>query len=186
MRAFISVNLDEPLRGAIEEIQKILTPAAPGIRWTRAENCHLTLKFLGEIPLEAVPKLEASLKPVGERVQPFSIELGGAGQFPPRGPLSVLWIGCRQGEASLNALEKHIRQALNEEEIGFDRKPFSAHLTIGRSNRNVKVFFNNPEKYQDLVLGSLRVESFSLMESVLQPSGPAYTERRRFGLGTAR
>ncbi|MFB3786864.1 MAG: RNA 2',3'-cyclic phosphodiesterase [bacterium] len=185
MRAFISVNMDQRWLESIEKIQKILTPAVSGIRWTRAENCHLTLKFLGEIPLEAVPKLEAGLKPVGERVQPFPIELGGVGQFPPRGPLSVLWIGCRQGEASLNALEKLIRQALEEAEIGFDRKPFSAHLTIGRSNRNVKVFFKNPEKYQDLSLGTMRVESFSLMESVLQPSGSMYTERRRFGLDAA-
>ena len=185
MRAFISVNLDEPLRGSIEKIQKILIPAAPGIRWTQAENCHLTLKFLGEIPVESIPKLEAGLKPVGERLKPFTIELGGAGQVPPRGPLSVLWIGCRQGEASLNALEKHIREALEAAETGFDRKPFSAHLTIGRSPRNEKVFFKNPEKYQDLVLGTLRVESFSLMESVLQPSGPVYLERRRFALGGA-
>ncbi|HOJ59496.1 MAG TPA: RNA 2',3'-cyclic phosphodiesterase [bacterium] len=186
MRAFISVNLDQPLKDSIEKIQKILTPAVSGIRWTRAENCHLTLKFLGDIPVESVPQLQACLRPVGERMRPFVIELGGVGQFPPRGSLSVLWIGCREGAASLSELEKQIRGALENSKVGFDRKPFSAHLTIGRGNRHMKVFFKNPERYQDLALGTLRVESFSLMESVLQPSGPVYTERDRFTLGKAR
>ncbi len=183
MRAFISINLTDELHQAIDQIQLRLNRDARGIRWTRAENCHLTLKFLGDVSEEVAQSLIKELEPVGSSFDPFHLELGSIGQFPPHGPLSVLWVGTVHGEAPLRALEQAIHQRLVNAAVPFDRKPFSPHLTIGRARKGDRPFLANAKEYENMHLGSLQVREFCLMESLLQPSGPVYTVRARFPLG---
>lgn len=183
MRAFISINLNDDLHRAIRDLQRRLDSDARGIRWTPSENCHLTLKFLGDVPEALVPKLTEGLKQVGPSFDPFRIELGEIGQFPPRGPLSVLWVGAKAGSAALIALERSIHQVLNDIGVPFDRKPFSPHLTIGRARRGETPSLRNASAHGQDSLGAMQVSEFYFMESVLQPGGPIYTVRQRFPLG---
>lgn len=182
MRAFISINLSDALHRAIRELHDRLDGEVRGIRWIPAENCHLTLKFLGDTPEPLVQTIAEELRPIGSAFDPFPIELGGIGQFPPRGPLSVLWVGLKSGEAVLRALEQSIQQVLDNAKVSFDRKPFSPHLTIGRPRRGEQPFLRATAR-QPVSLGAMQVDAFCLMESVLQPSGPIYTVRHRFPLG---
>jgi len=184
MRAFLSINLSQELHQSIEKAQRHLDENARGIRWTRADHCHLTLKFFGEIDEITAQTLASLLVPVGSQFDPFALELGGIGQFPPHGPLSVLWMGVTQGEAVLRALEREIHRTLLDAGIPFDKKPFSPHLTIGRARKGEKAFLHAAKTYRDLKFGTVPVDRFCLMESVLQPSGPIYTVRNRFDLGT--
>lgn len=184
MRAFLSINLSQELHQSIEEAQRRLEGDALGIRWTRADHCHLTLKFFGEISEATAQTLASLLVPVGSHYDPFVLELGGIGQFPPHGPLSILWMGVMRGESVLRAIEREIHQTLIDAKIPFDKKPFSPHLTIARARKGEKAFLHNAKTYRDLKFGMVPVDHFCLMESVLQPSGPIYTVRKRFDLGT--
>jgi len=183
MRAFISVNLNESLHEEIGRLQQSLESEVRGVRWTKPQNCHLTLKFLGEISDLVLDTLGKSLPGIGQALDPFSIEIGGLGCFPKNGPLSILWIGASQGGDELSALENAIREPLIKSGISFDKKPFVPHLTIGRAKRNQRASFTNLEACQDTVLGKLSVDAFYLMESKLLPTGPVYTERLRVPLG---
>ena len=49
MRAFIAIDLPDPLHTALAEAQRDFRAGARDARWTRPEGIHLTLKFLGEI-----------------------------------------------------------------------------------------------------------------------------------------
>jgi len=183
MRAFISINLSDTLHRAIRDLQNRLDGEIRGMRWIPAENCHLTLKFLGETPEPLVQPLAEQLQSIQPSFDPFPIEMGGIGQFPPRGPLSVLWIGVQSGQAALRALEQAIQEVLDRSQVSFDRKPFSPHLTIGRPRRGEQPFLRHSTSHQAITLGSMQVAEFCLMESVLQPSGPIYTVRHRFPFG---
>lgn len=182
MRAFISVNLSDSLYPGIERLQQELTPANRGIRWTPPANCHFTLKFLGEVPPATVPIIDRALQPISQEFGPFTLEFCGLGQFPPKGPASVVWIGASKGAAILSALEEQIRLSLKEANVSFDHQKFVPHLTIGRARRNEKVFVKGLHDYKDTVCGSFRVESFYLMESVLSPGGSVYTPKISFVL----
>ena len=50
LRAFVAVAPGAPLRDALGHARASLESAkfAPGLRWVRPENLHLTLRFLGE------------------------------------------------------------------------------------------------------------------------------------------
>lgn len=183
MRTFLSVNLAEPIYQKIAEMQNEFANNHSGIRWTPPKNCHLTLKFLGDIDPPAVEIVRQALQPVAQQCRPFKMELCGLGQFPPRGPLSVVWIGVNQGVSRLLALEEQIRERLLEAGVSFDKQRFTPHLTIGRAKRDEKVFFNRMKDYERFHCGVLEVEAFYLMESILQPSGAVYHERVKFLLG---
>ncbi len=183
MRTFISINMTDALHQSISKIQNRLNTNAVGIRWTRAENCHLTLQFLGDIPEETVKPLSIALTNAGLTIQPFTAELKGIGQFPVRNPLSVLWIGVDQGNQEMRNLEKAIRNPLVECGIKFDKKPFSPHLTIGRGRKGQKAQLNNLDSYANLSAGKIEVNAFYLMKSVLHQSGPVYTVVKKFALG---
>lgn len=63
------------------------------VSWSREDNLHLTLKFLGDIPVANVEQLSAAASLAASKVEPFEIVVEGCGAFPLRGQPKVLWIG---------------------------------------------------------------------------------------------
>ncbi|MDX9753294.1 MAG: RNA 2',3'-cyclic phosphodiesterase [bacterium] len=180
MRAFISINLSPTIQAQIRDVQAALRDSVRGIRWTAPENCHLTLKFLGEFPESCLPTLGQVLDPVAAQFSPFSLEFGTFGTFPPRGPVSIVWLGLTKGESTVRALEEEMGKALHQAGIAFDKKQFVPHLTIGRAQRNQTAYFNGKSVPAHSGFDPLRVEAFYAMQSELTPQGPIYTPRLRF------
>jgi 2'-5' RNA ligase len=133
-RLFVAVELPPPVRRKLIEHIERLRHSVPNARasWIRDENLHLTLKFLGEIPVMNAEKLSAAVSIATTRVEPFEIVVGGCGAFPPRGQPRVLWIGIEDPVGKLVELHR----ALEDEcaKAGFPReaRPFHPHLTIAR------------------------------------------------------
>jgi len=182
IRAFLSINLPNEMLDSIRQFQEKVGPEVHGIRWTRPENCHFTLKFLGETPVDVLPRIEKSLTPLLNELSPFSLELYGVGQFPPRGAPSVIWIGVNKGSSAVAILEQRIREALVENDIHFDKKKFKPHLTIGRAMRKQRASVRALRDYSEHSFGTFEVESFHLMQSTLGQEGSVYTERIHFPL----
>ena len=180
MRAFLSIHLSEIVQTRVEQLQSQLAAELPGVRWTRPANCHLTLKFFGDIDSSIENAIAARLPALVEQFSPFTVEFKGVGQFPPRGPLSVLWVGVDCGAAALVALENAVREALDVASIKFDAKPFKPHLTIGRAPHGRKIYLRSQQKYAAWSVGTMNIDGISLMQSVLDPHGAIYTERQRF------
>ena len=67
MRTFIAINLDQEIKRALIQLideLKVRSTESRGIRWVRPEGMHLTLKFLGEIEEDKVPRIESALRQV--------------------------------------------------------------------------------------------------------------------------
>ena len=122
MRLFIAIPLDAGMRSAVESIQAEFR--RPGVRgnYTRPENLHLTLAFIGEYPDPgAVLEAMAAAPP-----RPMRLRLSGIGAFG-----DLWWIGLERCDA-LTAYVRALRRALAEADIPFDRKRFSPHITLAR------------------------------------------------------
>ena len=48
MRLFIAIEIPESIRSGFAALLKEFRVIAPQLKWVRAENLHVTLKFLGE------------------------------------------------------------------------------------------------------------------------------------------
>lgn len=185
-RLFIAIELPAEIRHRISEHTTRLRESCPDVRasWTRAENLHLTLKFLGDVAVNRVDTLSQALMQAAAYTTEFDLVIAGCGVFPPRGKPNVLWIGIspETGPACLR-----LYQSIEDEcaKVGFkrDERKFHPHLTIAR--------LRHPAGARDLAnlhQGSqfepvaLKVTSACLIRSELSSSGSRYTIVARHGL----
>lgn len=184
VRAFVAANITRELQRALADVQSALRSSQADVSWVREENHHLTLKFLGEVAETRLPKIAEAIREAAGTAAPFEIALGGIGAFPsPRGA-RVVWVGMEAGAESLTALQAEVEARLHR--IGFprERRPFSAHLTLGRvrSPRNLDRLAEAMARTPAQGLGRMAVTRIELMRSQLSPQGSIYTVLETFPL----
>jgi 2'-5' RNA ligase len=185
IRAFVAVNLDEPLRAALAQAQARLRQVPADVSWTLPGNIHLTLKFLGEIGERGVERVGHTLEKAAASHAPFTARVGGFGVFPPKGPPRVVWAGMTEGAGALVSLQASVERALAA--LGFPRegRPFRPHVTLGRvrSPRNAAALVEAVAALGGGDLGTVAVTHVDLMRSQLHPKGSIYTVLRSIPLG---
>ena len=133
-RVFCAVDFPEIVRHRVSLHIARLKEVVPeeNATWSRADNIHLTLKFLGDIPQTSVEQLSEAASRSVAGVTPFTIRLERTGVFPPYGSPRVLWIGVNDCEGKLGEL--HQRLEVESEGAGFPResRSFHPHLTLAR------------------------------------------------------
>lgn len=129
-RAFIAIEIPEDVTGAIVDSRRKLERALPRARWVRAENQHLTLRFLGEVSSTGLEALAARLSSAFTGVPSVTVTLGGAGFFPSASRPRVAWIG---GEAvGVERVLDGVDSAVSVLELDSPDKPWALHLTQAR------------------------------------------------------
>ena len=142
-RTFIAIEIPPDIRRRIKEHIDQLRAVFPDVRasWTREDNLHLTLRFLGDVPVARIPALSNAVAEAAREIRPFDLAISVCGTFPPHGRPKVLWIGCAefQPASSLSPLPlalSSLHAALEDRcaAAGFEREPrsFHPHLTIAR------------------------------------------------------
>ncbi len=159
MRLFIAIKLSDEMKGALTCAQNEMFERGARGSFTKEENLHLTLAFIGEYsdPDAVMDALESV------DLKPFEMTLDGMGRF------GDLWWAGLNGSAALESLVRRVRRALAESGIPFDRKKFSPHITLlRRAKGEIGPVFIEPV--------SMPVGSISLMRSDRGKSGMIYTE----------
>jgi len=100
--------------------------------WSREENIHLTLKFLGEIQTPRVNNLSSAAAHAVSDFSPFQITVEETGVFPKHGTPRVLWIGVKDVSGKLAELHNCLEEACAREGFAREERPFHPHLTIAR------------------------------------------------------
>ncbi|HRC93590.1 MAG TPA: RNA 2',3'-cyclic phosphodiesterase [Tenuifilaceae bacterium] len=150
------------------------------IKWVDEGMLHLTLRFLGEIPVDLVGDVSKVLSISLAGFNSFSLkvkELGSFGRPTPR----VIWVGIEQNE-TLNNLKQTIDKALLP--LGFDREKglFMPHITLGRVNfiRNPRAFYDMTEKLQNYTFQESEIEEVTFYQSLLTPKGAIHKPIKNF------
>ena len=80
IRTFIASDLPDDVRAALGVAQARLQQAHFGVKiaWTKMENAHLTLQFLGAIESAAVAGISQSLAIVAGNFPAFDVPVAGA------------------------------------------------------------------------------------------------------------
>lgn len=151
------------------------------VRWTRPENVHLTLKFLGEVAEEQVEQIGAALRRVCAVHAPFDASLSRFGAFPSERRARILWVGVGAGAEEVAALASDVDAAL--EPLGFERegRPYVPHATLGRV-RGKPIRLELPAAVPgEPGFGVSRVE---LVQSTLAAGGAVYEALESLALGS--
>lgn len=173
MRLFFAVFPPPEVQSAAHRATESLRGRGDSVAWVRAENLHLTMRFLGECSEEEARRAGDAAREAAARAPAFSAALGGAGAFPDARRARVLWLAMSAGEPEVTALATALEEAL--EAHGFPRevRRFAAHLTLGRM-RNGEADWGARLAAVSVDPTPWRVTELRLVRSTLSPSGSRY------------
>jgi 2'-5' RNA ligase len=157
-----------------------LAQPLPGVTWTRPAQLHVTLRFLGDVPVAKLDALTAHLSAI--RVAEFILPVEGLGTFPPNRPPRSVWIGVGAGHPRLFQLRQRVDDALLAAGITVDLRNFHPHVTLARCTESAAGIAGWLHQHRDAVAPPFRVEAFDLYASELCPSGAVHTLEHRFPL----
>jgi len=177
MRCFLAIALPEDIQRQLTHLQERLGSQVRGVRWTRTDHIHLTIKFLGEVPDRDIPSVCELASTITARYKPFKLEVGRTGCFPPRGPARIVWVGIPDPPRALIDCQRDCETRYAELGFKAENRPYHAHLTIGRvkdmrADREIRLAVENEQRFD---AGRFLAEELILFQSVLERSGPIYT-----------
>jgi 2'-5' RNA ligase len=183
IRTFIAIELDETINAALTDLQEQLKAKVPrdSVRWVRPEGIHLTLKFLGDVPVSRIEVVEQALNQACVGFPAFSFSVGELGCFPnPRRP-RVVWVGVQEESGTLKRLQKAVEDEMAKLGFAPEGRRFHAHLTLGRTQRrassgDVRRLGQLVEEADVGEVGQMEARAVSLIKSDLRPAGAVYTQ----------
>lgn len=167
-RLFFALWPDDATRDALNRTGKWLHQHWGGRRM-RADTLHLTLAFLGTIPLEARDALLPRIDTL--QAETFELALDQAGFWPHN---HIGWLGCSASPLPLLALAERLRDTLRESGTPFDAKPFVPHVTLLRNTAGGPAPPCTPVHW--------RAGDFVLIASRTEAEGAHYEVLRRWPL----
>ena len=187
MRCFLAIELSADVREQLGQLQKRLRALDRAVRWTRPDQIHLTLKFLGDVPDADVSSMCDAAAEVARRFPPFELRISGTGCFPPGGPARIVWVGIDGPPQPL--VECHRACEETYARLGFEPegRAYTPHLTVGRvrdghAPGEIRAAVQAEAQFS---LGSVAVAELVMFQSVLGPTGPTHTAIRRAPLGVS-
>jgi 2'-5' RNA ligase len=156
------------------------------VRWVRPDLVHVTLKFLGGVPMSKLPSVKLAMQEAVARHSPFGLEFDTIGTFGGREGLRLMWIGIAGDVLRLEALVKATNAALGVVGFEAERRPFRPHLTLGRINDDVST---RRRAEIEVAVGKTevaeyawRINNVSIVRSTLLAGGPRYDVLATFPL----
>ncbi|MBI4667454.1 MAG: RNA 2',3'-cyclic phosphodiesterase [Nitrospinae bacterium] len=183
-RIFFAIDLPDELTTRAENVISGFGVPSGQVRWARAGNMHITMRFLGDVSEKAIPGLCDAAGQIAATFRPFRITVEGLGVFPNQERPRVVWFGVGGDVENLKNIETALSARL--EGMGFppEERAFSAHLTIGRvksDNARGKIA-RLVRQYRRYYIGDAPVTEIALYESKLNPQGSIYTKLGSFKL----
>jgi RNA 2',3'-cyclic 3'-phosphodiesterase len=186
-RVFVAIELGASVRRKLLDHIDRLRDSVPEARasWARPESLHLTLKFLGDIPVTKVGQLSVAASIAASKVDPFEFSVEGCGAFPTKGQPRVLWIGIGDPAGQLTLLHRALEEECEKAGFAREQRPFHPHLTIARL-RHPRSARQLAAQHTELGFESERAgaSEFAVVRSELRSEGSRYTVISRHSLLT--
>lgn len=128
MRLFIAIHFTDGVKKQLLSVQNALRRQSTAGNFSRPENLHITMVFLGEIPPGRTNAVRSVMD--GACSEPFSIKMEGVGKFRG-GNGDTWWVGIRHNPL-LSDLHRQLADGLKGSGFTIESRPFKPHLTLGR------------------------------------------------------
>jgi RNA 2',3'-cyclic 3'-phosphodiesterase len=186
IRAFVALRISAEVESAIAEFVDHLRPLSSGVRWVRAANLHLTLRFLGDaVGRNLLLELDKNLGEIAVQTSPFVLHASGTGAFPNFERPRTIWIGLVSGE--LIRLAAEVDGAVMEAGFAREGRPYMPHLTVGRVRdlRGLQRIRQALRQSRKQDFGSSLISEMILYRSILGGEASQYQELARYPLSAA-
>lgn len=181
VKLFVSLSPPREIYTTLTRSFFPLREGVAGARWTKPEQFHFTLRFIG--PADNVPALESACRGAARNVDPFELELRGLGVFPTEGPPQILWAGAGAGGETLIRLAADLESRLAQAGFPPPEHPFRPHLTLARFTGAPRLPEGFLAAHADRPWFSFRADKIAVMESQPTAYGVNHYTRSAFSLG---
>lgn len=174
IRLFIAIEFPEQIKAELEKDAALLQRNCKRGTFTRRENFHLTLAFLGQVPSSRIGELTAIMDICPS--SPIPLTIGHMGRFKHREG-DILW-RLIEAEPALLHLQKDLSAHLRAQGFLQEERNFKPHLTLAR-----RVVLKDGVKLIDLSsqmpTSSYTANRISLMRSEQRNGKLTYTALHR-------
>jgi len=185
VRVFVALAPPDDAKDELAGALRSAYEQYPHLRWNRIEDWHITLAFLGELPVTAVPILRPALARLAASRPPLRLGLNGGGHFDER----LLWSGIEGDLEGLHLLADEVGNLARACGVAFQERPLRPHLTLARARRGEQASIQSAAaSLADFVGRPWQTERLHLVGSNIG-RGPGVIRYRdieawRFGCGT--
>jgi len=177
-RIFIAINLPKEVKDYLAKFEKKRFNWP--VRWTKPENLHITLVFVGYVGDVELEKIKEITKQVVCNYREFDVVLEKICPGPINARPRMIWVLGKRNDY-LSQLKEELENALiSSSEIPYNRKEnreFFVHITLARARGFSKI------PAVDVKLNiEFKVNSIEIMESKLLPTGAEYNVVELFEL----
>jgi 2'-5' RNA ligase len=172
LRTFVAIELVDPARTAVADYLSALRPTG-GVAWTRPENLHLTLKFLGNVATARLGEVTQGLAQATAASAAFTMTVAGVGGFPSVARPRILWVGCKA--PALPPLAAAIDAACVRLGFAAEERAFHPHVTLGRVRDGKRGSFPFLATDGGRAFGTSAAAAVVLFASKLGSGGARYT-----------
>jgi 2'-5' RNA ligase len=181
LRLFVAISLPDSIKDEIEKAQRQLRASFPNklVRWTKREQFHLTLKFLGNVRESRVSELIPALREECVRFSELQLRAERIGFFPDSRFPRVLWVGVRDEKSLLAPLQSAVEKAVKSFTEERPEKSFTGHVTLARlsriQRREAEELAKMISAMSQQFFGEWAANKVELIRSELLSSGSRYT-----------
>jgi 2'-5' RNA ligase len=183
LRIFVAVELPTECKKILKDLQDELQTIDTDVKWALPENCHITLKFFGNVEEPKIKSITDIMDDNTRDLASFPITAEHIGAFPSIERPQIIWAGISDGHDLLKNLAGSLESDFAKTGFLPETRHFNAHITIGRlkSHHNAR---NLISKLTSIKAPSIKipVQHLTLYQSVLSSQGPAYSAIYRSSL----
>ena len=155
----------------------------PGARWTRDENFHLTLRFIGDVDEGVADDVDSALLEIN--APPFDVFIVGIGYFGKAKAARAVWAGIETSEPLIR-LQQKVDSAMQRIGLAAEERKYTPHITLARLKGTPQRRLENfVADHGDFCAGPVHVDTFTLYSSFLSSSGAIYTPEVTYPLNAA-
>lgn len=185
---FVAVPLPETVKDEIEKVQREMREELPGnfVRWTKRDQFHLTLKFLGNVAPPRVKELSDALRNSCAHFDPLRLRTERIGFFPDMRYPRVAWVWVHDENEILPRLQQTIETSVQPFTDERPEKNFTGHVTLARIQGIKRPQAEILSKFALAAVarffGEWTADSVELIRSELSSGGARYTTLESFRL----
>jgi RNA 2',3'-cyclic 3'-phosphodiesterase len=178
VRLFIAIEIPQEIRKRLQSVQESLRPII-NAKWTRPDQLHLTLKFLGETPDPDLPRIIEQLKQITPDPQ-IRLSSGSIVCFPPHGPIRIVAAELNDEADRCLRLQAEIDRACHTAGFQLEPRRWRPHVTLARVKDRLPASARSAAISTKLAEFEFSPNGFTLFESRLDHTGPAYIPAATF------
>lgn len=188
VRAFIAIELPDDARHTLVHACAALKSEDHrwrGEKWVEPENLHITLKFLGNLELEALMGVSDVLAEECSAIREFDLTLARVHAVPGIRSARMLWAEFLDTDGECGLLSAAAERAAMCAGVPADERPFRPHATLVRARKPRPVAADALAAADSAIASGhtvVSVPAATVFTSELTRQGPIYSVHRRVPL----